>query len=141
MLKVFVLLLILFYRVQFFLPQLSYTKGRLDRNLFSLTLPREEGDYVEILFGFIDHDLYVGELKSLPLLKEAEGRWGVAANRLEIDDGEGFILGLEGGTAVFETDSPFVGLPEKYVKVLEEKLGMESTGKGWDSIRSIDCSR
>ncbi|PMD28626.1 hypothetical protein NA56DRAFT_742740 [Hyaloscypha hepaticicola] len=67
-------------------------KGRLDRNLSSLNLPRDEGNYGEILFGIINHDLYVGELKSLPLLKEAKGRWGVA-NRLEIDDGEGFILG------------------------------------------------
>lgn len=68
-------------------------KGRLGRNLSSLNLPREEGDYGEILFGSINHDLYVGELNSLPLLKETGLRWGVAANRLEIDDGEGLFLG------------------------------------------------
>ena len=32
-------------------------------------------------------------------------------------------------------------LPERYVKVLEENLGLESTGRYWDSIRSIDCSQ
>ena len=63
------------------------------------------------MIRFIAHDLYVAELKSLPLLKEAGVQWGVASNRLEIDDGEGFILGLEGGTAVSETDSPFIRLP------------------------------
>jgi Eukaryotic aspartyl protease len=113
----------------------------LDKNLFSLKLPRTRNDKGEILFGDVDHDLYLGELRSLPLLREKKGRWAVAAKSLSINDGEGLILGLAGGAAVFDTEFPFIGLPERYVRILDENLGMKNVGKGWGNIRSIDCDR
>jgi hypothetical protein len=117
----------------------------LDRNLFSLKLPRGADGRGEILFGEIDHDSYVGELKSLPLLpydenhsEEIMGRWTVPASKLNIGDGS---LDFEGGVAVFETDFPFIGLPESYVMLVDQYLGMDNAGKSWDHLRSIDCSK
>jgi len=114
-------------------------QGLLDQNMFSLKLPRMKGERGEILFGGVDHDLYLGELKSLPLIEEKKSRWAVAATSLSVNDGEGLVLDLK-GTAVFETEFPFIGLPEKYVRILDEQLGMQNAGKSWDYIRSIECS-
>jgi len=116
----------------------------LDRNLFSLRLPRAADAKGEILFGAIDHDLYLGELKALPLLprdgshaEEVEGRWAVAATKLSIGDAS---VDFDGGVAVFETDFPFIGLPENYVTLLDRYLGMDNAGSSWEHLRSIDCS-
>ncbi|KAN0089063.1 acid protease [Hyaloscypha variabilis] len=116
-------------------------QGLLDKNVFSLRLPRGRGERGEILFGDVDHDLYVGNLKSLQLVEEEKGRWAVAATGLSVNDREGLVLELNGGTAVFETDFPFIGLPEKYVRILDKKLGMKNAGKEWGWVRSVDCSR
>ncbi|KAE9364993.1 acid protease [Stipitochalara longipes BDJ] len=116
-------------------------QGLLNRNLFSLKLPRVKGERGEILFGDVDHDLYVGELKSLLLADEKKGVWAVAATSLSVNDAEGLVLDLKGGSAVFETDFPFIGLPGKLVRILDEQFGMDNVGKSWDRIRSIDCSR
>jgi saccharopepsin len=113
----------------------------LDSNVFALKLPRGNSDRGEILFGDVDHDLYVGELKSLPLLEETNGRWAVAAMSLGVNDGEGLELNLGGTIAVFETEFPFIGLPGELVKILDAQLGMDNAGKGWEHLRSIDCSK
>ena len=113
----------------------------LDKNLFSLRLPRGKAERGEILFGDVDHDLYLGELKPLPLLQEKKGRWAVAATSLSINDGKGLVLGLRVGSAVFDTEFPFIGLPERYVRILDENLGMKNAGKGWENLRSIECGR
>jgi Eukaryotic aspartyl protease len=117
----------------------------LNRNLFSLKLPRGADDRGEILFGEIDHDLYVGELKALPLLsydrnhsEETKGRWAVAAMRMSIGDGS---FDFDDGVAVFETDFPFIGLPENYAMLLDQYLGMDNAGKSWEHLRSIDCKK
>lgn len=48
---------------------------------------------------------------------------------------------VSGGEFCTVRTSHLLFLPERYVKVLEENLGLESTGRYWDSIRSIDCSQ
>jgi hypothetical protein len=116
------------------------TQNLLDRNMFSLKLPRGKGDGGEMLFGDVDHDQYIGELRSLPVLDNKKRTWAVDATSLSINDGEGLVLSLGGGKATFETEFPFIGLPEKYVRILDEALGMVNAGKSWENIRSVDCS-
>jgi hypothetical protein len=45
--------------------------GLLDNNLFGLKLSRGLDDPGEIMFGSINHDLYEGELKTLPFVNDS----------------------------------------------------------------------
>jgi hypothetical protein len=104
----------------------------LNENVFSLKLPRGVDDWGEILFGGVDQDLYVGELTSLQLLpynqhylKQDEGRWSVPATKLSIDNGTVEFDRV----AVFETDFPFISLPENHVMLFDQYLDMDNAGK------------
>lgn len=124
-----------------FLKMIS--NGLLDKNVFGLKLSRGLDDPGEITFGGINHDLYEGELKTLPLLNDSielqriQGRWKVPATSISIGDGS---ASLEGYAATLESDFPFIALPEDLVTLLENDLGMERKG-GPYTPKSIDCSK
>jgi saccharopepsin len=117
----------------------------LDRNLFSLKLPRGPDDAGEILFGAIDHDMYLDSLKSLPLVHQGPvkspalggGRWAVSATSLNI--GSKFTS-LAGFKAVFETDYPFIGLPENQILLIDRSLGMKRM-RGDHYPDLVDCAK
>lgn len=111
----------------------------LDRDLFSLQLPRDEKDTGELLFGEIDRNAFIGNLRSMPLVASDESEpklWAVKADSMSL--GSGFI-DLDSYIASFETDHPFIGLPVQYVAQLNRYMGMES--KNSNGPLSIDCSK
>jgi saccharopepsin len=117
-------------------------KGLLDRNVFGLKLSRGEGDPGEIVFGDINHDMFDGELKTLPLLNNTkdleriQGRWKVSASSISIGGG---TASLEGYAALLESDFPLIALPGDLVMLLETHLGMEQIAPY--APKSIDCSK
>ena len=119
------------------------SRGLLDRNVFGLKLSRGLGHPGEIMFGEINHDLYQGELKTLPLLNDTkdlqviQGRWIVPATSISIGDGS---ASLEGYAATLESDFPLIALPWDFVTLLEKYLGMERKGDRY-APKSIDCSK
>ncbi len=76
----------------------------LDRNLFSLKLPSSDEDPGEILFGDVNPDLFVGDLKTLPIIERPEelprlkGRWVVPATSISVGFGyvelDGYVASL-----------------------------------------------
>jgi len=114
-------------------------RKQLDRDLFSLQLPRDEKDTGELLFGGVDRNSFLGNLQNMPLAASDEGTprlWAVKANSMNL--GSGFI-NLDGYIASFETDYPFIGLPAQYVARLNRYMSMES--KHSNNPLSIDCSK
>jgi saccharopepsin len=114
----------------------------LDKNIFSLKLPRGEKEPGEILFGDVDKDLFVGKLKSLSVVNDPilyprlKGSWAVPATSISIGNG---TASLEGYVATLESDFPVIGLPGEYVMLLFKYLGMEQ--KAHQEPPSIDCVR
>ena len=115
----------------------------LDRNVFGLKLPRGEDDPGEIMFGGSNEALYEGELIHISLVNDTDdsmriqGRWKVPATSISIGDG---FASLDGYVAILETDFPGIGLPEDFVMLLENYLGMERKGER-DQFPSIDCAK
>jgi hypothetical protein len=115
----------------------------LDRNVFSLKLPRGEKDPGEILFGGMNEDLFVGKLKSLPVVNDPEiypplrGSWAVPATSVSIGNGTAYFE--KDCVASIESELPVIGLPEDHVLMLLKYLGMER--KGDREPPSIDCSK
>lgn len=113
----------------------------LDRNMFSLKLPRGKNDHGEILFGNVNEDLFVGKLRSLPVVSDPvkyprlKGSWAVPATSISIGEGK---ASLKGYVATLESDFPAIGLPEDYTILLWRYLGME---RKEGEPPSIDCGR
>jgi saccharopepsin len=122
------------------------SQGLLDRNIFGLKFSNGTDHPGEIMFGGVNHDLYEGELKTLPLLNDTDdfrqipGRWNVAATKITI--GPGWVS-LKDYVASLDSDTPFIGLPGLFVALLCNYLGMEQKGKQgpYPIPYSIDCSR
>lgn len=97
----------------------------LDQNIFSLKLSHGEHDAGEIMFGAINHSLYTGNLKTLPLqdkTKFVAGRWQVKTNAVSAGD---FFVSLNGRIASLVTDFPLIALPDEIDSSLSKYLGME----------------
>lgn len=115
----------------------------LDRSMFSLKLPRGD-EPGELLFGDVNEELYVGKLKSLPvvsdpiLLPRLKGSWAVPATSLSIGNG---TASLKGYVATLESDFPLIGLPDSIVMLLLKYLGMERKTNHDMEPPSIDCAR
>jgi hypothetical protein len=127
-----------------FLSMIS--QGLLDRNMFALKFANGTDHPGEIMFGGVNDDLYEGELKTLPLLndthdfRQISGRWNVPATKITI--GLGWVS-LKDYVATLDSDEPFIALPELFVVLLYNYLGMEQKGKQgpYPIPYSIDCSR
>ncbi|KAL9614022.1 MAG: hypothetical protein Q9167_001502 [Letrouitia subvulpina] len=86
----------------------------LDRNIFSILLPRNEADLGEITFGAINDELYEGELSKHPLFPANTSDWQIEADFVAIVDQNGTTLfkqNLHGYSARLHTISPFIHLP------------------------------
>jgi hypothetical protein len=123
--------------------QTMVSRNLLDQNLFSLKLSRGPSNPGEIMFGGINHDLYTGELKTLPLVPDdkenlyrIQGRWNVPMTSISI--GGGSVL-LSDYVATLESDFPFIGLREEQVTLLNNYMGMETRKRS--EAPSIDCSK
>jgi saccharopepsin len=122
--------------------QSMVSRGLLDRNIFSLKLSRGLEDPGEIMFGGINHDLYTGPLKSIPLVPDNEkmervkGRWNVPLTSITLGDGS---VELEDYVATLESDFPLIGLQDEYVKLLNNYMGTET--KINFGAPSIDCRK
>lgn len=86
----------------------------LDRNVFSILLPKSEADLGEIAFGAINDDLYEGELSKHPLFPANTLDWQIEADFVAIIDQNGTTLfkqNLPGYSARLHTAYPFTLLP------------------------------
>jgi hypothetical protein len=62
---------------------------------------------------------------------------------MKLSTGNGFMsIDMSTTAAVFETDFPYIVLPEIHARQPEEYIGMYNAGEDWDRnhIRSIDCN-
>jgi hypothetical protein len=104
------------------------SQGLLDRNMFGLKFSNGTDQPGEIMFGGVNHGLYEGELKTLPLLNDTDdfrqipGRWKVPATKITI--GPGWVS-LKDYAASLDSDTPFIALPGLFVELLYNYLGME----------------
>lgn len=86
----------------------------LDRNVFSILLPRSEADLGEIAFGAINDDLHEGELSKHPLFPANTLHWQIEVDFVAIVDQNGTTLfkqNLPGYSARLHTAYPFMLLP------------------------------
>jgi len=115
----------------------------LDKNIFSLKLPRGQKDPGEVLFGDVNKKLFAGKLKSLPVINDPKiypqlrGSWAVPATPVCIGNGTAYYE--KGCVASIESEFPVIALPEDHVLLLLKYLGMEH--KGGREPPSINCSR
>lgn len=121
--------------------QTMISRGVLDQNIFSMKLSRGPEDPGEIMFGGINHDLYTGSLKSLPLIadsdefKDFKGCWNVPMTSISLG---GVEVVLENYITNFDSDFPFISLPSDKVMILNHYMGAEVRGL---ELPSIDCAR
>lgn len=108
-------------------PFMSMVKENvLDQNLFSMRLrePRE------LMFGAVNHELFVGEIVKIPLTNKTgryvlSGRWQAEARYLTLGSEPGIRISLAGYTASFSTGSAFIFLPDRLVMDIWRDLQFE----------------
>ncbi|KAJ8069277.1 hypothetical protein OCU04_002938 [Sclerotinia nivalis] len=128
------------------------SQNLLQNPLFTLLLPQILDTPGLLTFGTIDHTLYTGSLKRLPLLNHTSifknrpttlpdlitGRWQIPCTSLTIS-GTSSSYNLRPYIALLETSYPGIGLPSSLVLSLHNYLEMEF--RGHDIPPSIPCSR
>ncbi|KAF7865218.1 hypothetical protein EAF04_006195 [Stromatinia cepivora] len=134
-------------------PFLNLQSQKLLQNpLFTLLLPQTLDTPGLLTFGTIDHTLYTGPLKRLPLLNHTSifqnrpialpdlitSRWQIPCISLTIS-GTSSSYNLRPYIALLETSCPGIGLPSSLVLSLHNYLEMEF--RGHDIPPSIPCSR
>ncbi|APA11171.1 hypothetical protein SS1G_11366 [Sclerotinia sclerotiorum 1980 UF-70] len=134
-------------------PFLNLQSQNLVQNsLFTLLLPQTPDTPGLLTFGTIDHKVYSGSLKHLPLLDHTSisqnrptafpdlitGRWQIPSTSLTIS-GTSSSYNLRPYIALLETSYPGIGLPSSLVFSLHNYLEMEF--RGHDIPPSIPCSR
>lgn len=122
---------------------------KLQRNLFSLKLSSSLDQDGEIMFGGVNHDLFTGELMSLPttnitmpqnpasdpFIREAfNSGWQVAAHSISFDSTQASV---EGYTAIFSTKWPWVQLPYELSKAIDKAFS-ENSAPGYSG--AMDCT-
>lgn len=120
--------------------------GMLERNLFSLAVPRTANAYDNgsLLLGSIDHDAYEGELSTFPISsipKDVERfflgtGWHVDLNRMQFGSRQ---YDFPYYHAVFTTVESFIQLPQQIWRDIMDDLGAE-TG-GFTIFPVVDCNR
>ncbi|QSZ37173.1 hypothetical protein DSL72_009267 [Monilinia vaccinii-corymbosi] len=129
-----------------------HSQNFLPNPLFTLLLPQHPPTPGLLTFGSINHTLYTGPLKPLPLLNHnlvsknrppflpdlITDRWQVPCTSLSIS-GTSSSYNLRPYIALLETSYPGIGLPSSLVFSLHNYLGMEH--RGFDIPVSIPCSR
>ncbi|ESZ96388.1 hypothetical protein SBOR_3220 [Sclerotinia borealis F-4128] len=127
------------------------SQNLLPNPLFTLLLPQTLDTPGLLTFGTINHTLYTGLLKPLPLLSVTStqkqstnlldpitNRWQIPCKSLTIS-GTCSSYNLRPYIALLETSYPGIGLPSSLVFSLHNYLEMEL--HGYDIPPSIPCSR
>lgn len=120
----------------------------LDENVFALRLPQgryrlpdNENDTTpvvnnlgELTFGGVNHDLYQGDFKAIPLTtnetdRELAGAWTVEAHAATMETND-WTLSYEFNNTAARIDSawPHIGLPDALFRQLYIKLGLQQCG-------------
>ena len=100
-----------------FLPGILETMAKektLDHNIFSLLLPRGDGDVGDLMFGDYDKAFFEGEFLTLPLYPDNTTDWAVEATSASVAFANGTEAGsqsLTGYSAILSTTYPWIGLP------------------------------
>ncbi|CAF9928767.1 MAG: Vacuolar protease A [Heterodermia speciosa] len=114
-----------------FLPGILETMAEektLDRDVFSLLLPRGDGDRGDLVFGDYDKALFKGELSTHPLYPENTTDWAVEATSASVMYANGTEAGyqsLAGYTALISTTYPGLILPRHIVRSLINATGAD----------------
>ncbi|KAF4621960.1 hypothetical protein G7Y89_g14386 [Cudoniella acicularis] len=118
-------------------------RGLLDRNIFSLKLPRGR-DAGELLFGDVNKDLFIGSLKKLPVIvapSKAEfftGQWVIPAT--SVGAGNGSAEFGEGSEATLDSDYPMIGFPADIAFLLNDYLGFKWE-RGSKTPPAVNCQK
>ena len=86
----------------------------LERNIFSILLPRDETDLGDLTFGAINTEMYEGEMSTHPLYPPNASEWQLEASAISIVDPNGTVIASEplpGYTASLLSGYPFINLP------------------------------
>ncbi|KAI9649204.1 hypothetical protein NHQ30_001772 [Ciborinia camelliae] len=123
-----------------------HSQNMLPSPIFTLLLPRHPDTTGLLTFSTINHTLYTGPLKALPLINQTStflpdlvtDRWQIPCTSLSIS-GTSSSYNLRPYIALLETTYPGIGLPSSLVLSLHMYLKMEH--RSFDTPPSIPCSR
>ena len=112
-----------------FLPGILETMAKektLDHNIFSLLLPRGDGDTGDLMFGDYDKAFFEGELSTHPLYPDNTTDWAVEATSASVAYANGTEAGyqsLAGYSALISTTYPWIDLSPHIAQSLINATG------------------
>ncbi|KAI5952192.1 hypothetical protein KGF57_004156 [Candida theae] len=123
------------------LPYKMKTDGVIKKVLYSLYLDQKDASTGSVLFGAIDHAKYEGKLETLPVSKNAKGKYAdliVDIQGLSVtDEGETRAVSENASRALLDSGTPLSRLlPEEFVE-LGDKLNGEFDEK--ETAFRVDC--
>jgi saccharopepsin len=125
-----------------------YRQGLIPSNLFSLSIPYNEGDVGELILGGMSDDIVEENVKWIPVSNktftifdnDVRSSWQIAASSITV--GDGTLVNntlLPNATAWIETEMPFLFLPGKMVDEIHTLIG--ARGIGWSPFFSVPMER
>ena len=131
--------------VKHFLPGILETMAQektLDFDIFSILLPRGDGDVGDLMFGDFDEALFEGEFSTLALYPDNTTDWAVEATSASVAYLNGTEAGyqsLAGYSAILDTTYPWLGLPSYIAQSLINATGADCSD--WCTGCEVPCDQ
>ncbi|KAI0254672.1 Asp-domain-containing protein [Lactifluus subvellereus] len=105
----------------------------IDEPVFAFRLGSSEYDGGEVVFGGIDQSAYTGEIRYVPVRRQAY--WEVELEKVRFGYDE---LELENTGAAIDTGTSLIVLPTDIAEMLNTQIGAK---KSWNGQYQVDCAK
>lgn len=121
-----------------------WKQGLIEKNVFELTIPRNEADIGQLILGGMSDDVGEDEVKWIPvsnktvvIADEVRSGWIVAASSVMVGDGTKVNNTVRSNaTAWIETEMPFLMLPDTMVDEIHRLIRARQIG--WSPFYSVN---